>query len=255
MKLQLSLILSLIFSIYLSFCDNICEKTFEKKSKVSNSSETREKHSDYKVSSVENQFIVTFRGWYSDSARSGYISAALKTLSVHDDPVFSVIPRDNPMSRYPSDFDLIELRDSELVTRSLELLTRHPMVRSVTPQKMVTRFLASEDESEEEDISHEEEDFQCEDCQSSWVNGRRSLSLGSAFWHSPASHKGRKLLRYISVLSSRLMMMTSGQYQDRSPRSSRLTSSGRWESPAPGSGSPCSILASASLTLTSRGSR
>ena len=195
MKLQLSLILSLIFSIYLSFCDNICEKTFEKKSKVSNSSETREKHSDYKVSSVENQYIVTFRGWYSDSARGGYISAALKTLSLsdHDDPVFSVIPRDNPMSRYPSDFDLIELRDSDLVTRSLELLTRHPMVRSVTPQKMVTRFLASEDESEEE------EDLQCEDCQSSWVNGRRSLSLGSAFWHSPASHKGRKLLRYNSV--------------------------------------------------------
>ena len=203
MRLQLSL-LSLIFSIYLSFCDNLCEKTFDKKSKVSNSSEPRdgEKHSDYKVSGVENQFIVAFRGWFSESARSGYISAALKTLNPYDDQnhLFSVIPRDNPMSGYPSDFDLIELHDSDLVTRSLELLTKHPMVRSVTQQKMVTRFLSSEDESEEEevfeeDIHHEESDLVCEDCQSSWVNGRRSLSLGSAFWHSPASHKGRKLLR------------------------------------------------------------
>ena len=194
MKLQLSQ-LSLIFTIYLSFCDNVCEKTFEKKSKVSNSSEPREKNPDYKVSSVENQFIVAFRGWFSESARSGYISAALKTLNPYDNQhhVFSVIPRDNPMAGYPSDFDLIELHDTDLVTRSLELLTKHPMVKSVTQQKMVTRFLASEDEQEED--FEEETDLLCEDCQSSWVNGRRSLSLGSAFWHSPASHKGRKLLR------------------------------------------------------------
>ena len=199
MKLQLSH-LSLIFSIYLSFCDNVCEKTFEKKSQVSNSSEPGEKHPDYKVASVENQFIVAFRGWFSESARSGYISAALKTLNPYDDQqhVFSVIPRDNPMAEYPSDFDLIELHDTELVTRSLELLTKHPMVKSVTQQKMVTRFLASEDEQEDgsEEDYEEGSDLLCEDCQSSWVNGRRSLSLGSAFWHSPASHKGRKLLRY-----------------------------------------------------------
>ena len=49
----------------------------------------------------------------------GYISAALKTLNPYDDQnhLFSVIPRDNPMSGYPSDFDLIELHDSDLVTR------------------------------------------------------------------------------------------------------------------------------------------
>ena len=74
------------------------------------------------------------------------------------------------------------------------------MVRSVTQQKMVTRFLLSKDESEDEeevfedDIHHEEFHLLCEDCQSFW-NDHRSLSLGSAFWHSPASHKGRKLLR------------------------------------------------------------
>ena len=103
MKLQLSH-LSLVFSIYLSFCDNVCEKTFEKKSKVSNSSEPREKHPDYKVASVENQFIVAFRGWFSESAGSENISAALKTLNAYDDlhHVFSVIPRDNPMAGYPS---------------------------------------------------------------------------------------------------------------------------------------------------------
>ena len=204
MKLNLSL-LSLILSIYLSFCDNLCEKTFGKKSKVRNVTEPV-KNTEYKVSSVENQFIVSFNGWFSESAREGYISAALKTLNPYDDrhEVFSVIPRDNPMSGHPSDFDLIELHDSNVVTTSLALLIKHPMVRSVTQQKMVTRFLSSEDETEDdedevelEDGNYEESDPLCEECRSSWVNGRRSLSLGSAFWHSPANHMGRKLLRYL----------------------------------------------------------
>ena len=77
----------------------------------------------------------------------------------------------------------------------------HPVIRSVTPQKMVTRFLSEIDLDEPsddlmDDHDHEEDEVSCGDeCKTSWVNGRRSLALGSAFWNG--GFKGRKLLRSV----------------------------------------------------------
>ena len=60
---------------------------------------------EYAVRSVERQFIVTCRGWFSEAARRGYISAALRTLGGE----VTVLGRDNPMAGLPSDFDLVKV--------------------------------------------------------------------------------------------------------------------------------------------------
>ena len=204
MKIQIFLLI-VIFSIYYSDCDNYCKKTAEHP-KVNKTSE----HSEYKVSSVDRQFIITFKGWFTDPARKGYITSALQRLGYNYENLYSVIPRDNPMAGYPSDFDLIMFSSSDdIVSRSIDLLLNHPLVKSVTPQKMVTRHLSnadnddelSDNEEEEVEVEDEEdigdEEFPCDNCKSSWVNGRRSLSLGSAFWHRGPGYKGRKLLRTV----------------------------------------------------------
>ena len=182
-----------LFPIFLSFlycdCDsNVCGS--KPRNETNNNVKT-----DYKVKSVERQFIVTFKGWFHESARLGYISSALQKLD--DEDLFSGVKRDNPMSDYPSDFDLIQFSNNDIVIQSVEMLLKHPLVKSVTPQKMVTRFLSNFDEEEtvNDDIDEAEfidfaEESLCDDCKSTWINGRRSLSLGSAFW--PTGVKGRR---------------------------------------------------------------
>lgn len=61
----------------------------------------------YSTSTVASEFIVKFSGFYEESARRGYIAAALAPLS--DSVTFEVVPRDNPMAEYPSDFDVVQL--------------------------------------------------------------------------------------------------------------------------------------------------
>ena len=144
MKIQIFLLI-VIFSIYYSDCDNYCKKTAEHP-KVNKTSE----HSEYKVSSVDRQFIITFKGWFTDPARKGYITSALQRLGYNYENLYSVIPRDNPMAGYPSDFDLIMFSSSDdIVSRSIDLLLNHPLVKSVTPQKMVTRHLSNADNDDE----------------------------------------------------------------------------------------------------------
>ena len=61
----------------------------------------------YSTSTVASEFIVKFSGFYEESARRGYIAAALAPLA--DTINFEVVPRDNPMAEYPSDFDVVQL--------------------------------------------------------------------------------------------------------------------------------------------------
>jgi len=188
----LSLLLIVILILHFSDCDRYCKRTNE----TNNSQKT-----EFEVTSVDRQFIITFKGWYTETARREFITAALKALGYNYEHVFSVLPRDNPMAGYPSDFDLILFSDNDVVSRGVGLLLDHPLVRSVTPQKMVTRFLSENDLDEPsddlmDDDDHEEDEVSCGDeCKTSWVNGRRSLALGSAFWNG--GFKGRKLLRSV----------------------------------------------------------
>jgi len=158
---------------------------------------------DYKVERVEGKFIVKFDGWYSTTARAGYISAALQ-----DQPrtSYHVIQRDNLMAGLPSDFDLVAINGEGEVGEAVGLLLKHPLVKSVTQQRMVTRFLRTVDFDDHEEPSEDnyetevednDDELPCEGCKTSWLNGRRSLSLGSAFWHNTGRHQTRKLLRSV----------------------------------------------------------
>ncbi len=90
----------------------------------------------YSTSIVNSQYIVTFVSYYTSEARDGFISAALRPF--HN---WTILPRSNPSSHYPSDFTLLQLSSRE--KGALQALTQHPAVKQVTPQKMLTRILSS----------------------------------------------------------------------------------------------------------------
>ena len=90
----------------------------------------------YSTSIVNSQFIVTFVSYYTTDARDGFISAALRPF--HN---WTILPRSNPSAHYPSDFSLLQLASTE--KGAIQALTRHPVVRQVTPQKMLTRILSA----------------------------------------------------------------------------------------------------------------
>ena len=52
------------------------------------------------------EYIIGFNGYYSAKARRGYITAALDEAGVKS---WNILPRDNALSKYPSDFDVIRV--------------------------------------------------------------------------------------------------------------------------------------------------
>merc|ERR1719244_1326971 len=59
---------------------------------------------DFKVDTVDEQFIVQFRGWYGQTARHSYIKASLG-----DRFKYKILDRNNPMAGLPTDFDVVEM--------------------------------------------------------------------------------------------------------------------------------------------------
>ncbi|KAG8041496.1 hypothetical protein G9C98_002789 [Cotesia typhae] len=86
---------------------------------------------------VENEYIVVFKGYYKPSTRQSYISAALTNSGVAD---WRILERDNAASEHPSDFDVVLLKETQKYT-GLDALTEHPLVKRVTPQRLVYRTL------------------------------------------------------------------------------------------------------------------
>ena len=128
---------------------------------------------DYDTEVVKSEVIVKFKGFYEASARKSYISAAL------NQELFEIVPRSNIMSQYPSDFDVVtfDAQKKELIQDKLE---HHPLIKSVTPQKRVTRYLKST---------------------------RKSLTLqnSAAFWQSTGRHSSRRLLRTVHHIFSKFI--------------------------------------------------
>ena len=56
--------------------------------------------------SIFSEYIIGFNGYYSVKARHGYITAALDEAGVKS---WRILPRDNALSKYPSDFDVIRV--------------------------------------------------------------------------------------------------------------------------------------------------
>lgn len=92
---------------------------------------------DYSSSIVDSQYIVTFTSYYTTEARDGFISAALRPF--HN---WTILPRSNPSADYPSDFSLIQLSTTQQ-EQALNMLTHHPAIKQITPEKMLTRILSS----------------------------------------------------------------------------------------------------------------
>ncbi|CAG9857116.1 unnamed protein product [Phyllotreta striolata] len=92
---------------------------------------------NYTSKIVENEYIVMFNGYYTDEARLNYINTALNTSGIRK---WKVLSRENPASDYPSDFDVVVIEDSDKM-EGLNALNKHPAVKRVTAQRMVSRTL------------------------------------------------------------------------------------------------------------------
>lgn len=86
---------------------------------------------------VENEYIVTFKGYYKLHTRENYIKAALNSSGVKS---WKILPRGNLASGYPSDFDVVLLEETAKYN-GLNALNNHPLIRRVTPQRLVHRSL------------------------------------------------------------------------------------------------------------------
>lgn len=98
---------------------------------------------------IQNEYIVAFNDYYKQTTRETYIRAVLNGSNIKD---WQILPRNNPASDYPSDFDVIVLEEDEF-SNGLEALESHPFIRSVTPQRMVHRTLKYIPLSKDEEIN------------------------------------------------------------------------------------------------------
>lgn len=138
---------------------------------------------------INNEYIVTFNGYYKHKARANYINAALNGSGAQN---WKILERQNPASDYPSDFDVVLLEDTEKLN-GLDALNDHPSIKHVTSQRMVHRTLkfnvnASDPES-----------TVCVGPNCNIWNrrrGRNSLSF-NPFWQATGRHTSRRLLRAV----------------------------------------------------------
>uniref|UniRef100_A0A672HQL8 Membrane-bound transcription factor site-1 protease n=1 Tax=Salarias fasciatus TaxID=181472 RepID=A0A672HQL8_SALFA len=133
---------------------------------------------------VEHEYIVAFTGYFSAKARSLYISS------------WHIVPRENPASDFPSDFELVHIRQAS--PSSLLTLEDHPYIKRVTPQRKVFRslkYIPSPEPAAPCNATRGTQKWQS--WQSSRPFRRTSLSLGSGFWHATGRHSSRRLLRAI----------------------------------------------------------
>ncbi|XP_058384353.1 membrane-bound transcription factor site-1 protease isoform X2 [Diceros bicornis minor] len=138
---------------------------------------------------VEYEYIVAFNGYFTAKARNSFISSALKSSEIDN---WRIIPRNNPSSDYPSDFEVIQIKEKQKA--GLLTLEDHPNIKRVTPQRKVFRSLKY---AESDPLVPCNETRWSQKWQSSRPLRRASLSLGSGFWHATGRHSSRRLLRAI----------------------------------------------------------
>uniref|UniRef100_A0A671VX83 Membrane-bound transcription factor site-1 protease n=1 Tax=Sparus aurata TaxID=8175 RepID=A0A671VX83_SPAAU len=141
------------------------------------------------------EYIIGFTGYFSAKARSLYISSALRNAG--DGALeWHIVPRENPASDFPSDFELVHIRQAS--ASSLLTLEDHPYIKRVTPQRKVFRMLKYFPSPEPAAPCNATRGTQkWQSWQSSRPFRRTSLSLGSGFWHATGRHSSRRLLRAI----------------------------------------------------------
>ncbi|KAG7200046.1 hypothetical protein KM043_000496 [Ampulex compressa] len=130
---------------------------------------------------VRNEYIVAFKGYYKPRTRQNYIQAALNSSGVEN---WKILFRDNLASNFPSDFDVVLLEETDR-RGGLDALNEHPLVRRITPQRLVRRSLKFVNVTEDTDLPE-------------YRNFKRKINnYYNQFWQSPSRHNARRLLRAI----------------------------------------------------------
>lgn len=91
----------------------------------------------FSSSVIKNEYIVAFKGYYKPRTRENYIKAALNSSGVKN---WKIVDRNNPASEFPSDFDVVVIEETDKFS-GVNALSDHPLVRRVTPQRLVKRTL------------------------------------------------------------------------------------------------------------------
>ncbi|XP_053954012.1 membrane-bound transcription factor site-1 protease [Anastrepha ludens] len=86
---------------------------------------------------LENEYIVQYQHYYFPAARRKFLYAAFNRSNISK---WNIVERQNAASRYPSDFDLIQL-DPNYSPTHLSQLELHPLIKQITPQRSVERIL------------------------------------------------------------------------------------------------------------------
>ncbi|KAG8143904.1 hypothetical protein E2320_001045 [Naja naja] len=139
---------------------------------------------------VEHEYIVAFNGYFSAQARSKFISRALKSSEIEN---WRIVPRNNPASDYPSDFEVIHIDENQKV--GVQTLEDHPNIKRVTPQRKVFRSLKY---TESKPAHHFRELFPGKDCRFSCSLQRDQMDAEVAVL--PPAPKG-KLVSGFRVLA------------------------------------------------------
>uniref|UniRef100_A0A8C7F771 Membrane-bound transcription factor site-1 protease n=1 Tax=Oncorhynchus kisutch TaxID=8019 RepID=A0A8C7F771_ONCKI len=150
---------------------------------------------EFSTKVVEHEYIVAFNGYFTAKARSHFISSALKSSEALD---WRIVPRKNPASDFPSDFEVVQIRQAS--HSSLLTLEDHPYIKRVTPQRKVFRTLNYTPDLPDPGATCNNDTRWTQKWQS-WQSSRplrrTSLSLAFGFWHATGRHSSRRLLRAI----------------------------------------------------------
>lgn len=130
---------------------------------------------------VKNEYIVIFKNYYKPTTRQSYIGAALNSSSVHN---WRILPRLNPATNFPSDFDVVILEETTK-NSGLDALKNHPLVKRVTPQRLVHRTLKYFNITEDTETPE-------------YKNFKRKINtLNNAAYQPSNRHASRRLLRAV----------------------------------------------------------
>ena len=131
---------------------------------------------------VENEWIISFDGFYSSTDRRVILDSLLPPDS------FEVIKRDNPAAEFNSDFDVVKVNGQNV----LDKLTSEPKIKSTRQQRQLTRTLKFVNEARPDCTP-------APDCDNQNVKKRDINSVSSSdIWYGPERHKSRKLMRTVT---------------------------------------------------------
>ncbi|OXU18499.1 hypothetical protein TSAR_005671 [Trichomalopsis sarcophagae] len=149
-----------------------------------NSSTTRSSKLQVQFTSrvVDDEYIVAFNGYYKQEARENFLRAALANSGIEN---WTIQSRNNFASKYPSDFDIVHLKQVDKQI-GLDALKKHPLVKRVTSQKTVQRTLKYIEDDDNSDMVPEYASFK-----------RKTSNNKNPFSRHPKRRISRKLLRAI----------------------------------------------------------